>query len=402
MINLYYPLRSLKEGHWFKLICGASFQHLPAIQNLVLAYALAGADCIDVAADAAVVAAAREALDRAGNLVDAQWQRGDRPWVRPLLMVSLNDGDDPHFRKAVFDPNTCPSDCPRPCESICPAQAIAFTPAQSGVIAERCYGCGRCVPICPFDTISTQFYRFSPADLLPLVLSGVDAIEIHTQVGRRDAFERLWQAIAPVIPHLSLVAVSCPAGDGIESYLRSLYAMMQPQPPVVIWQADGRAMSGDIGDGTTHATLRLGQKLLAAELPGYVQLAGGTNGYTVEKLRSLHLLPPLPPTPSDDSTSKAIAGVAYGSYARTLLSPVLDTLDAIVQERASPSGIPESEDRGAIAPTQSATSAYLEHYPALLNQAMTLIDTLMSPLKGPGGPTQLGKRSSHTAKLSAR
>ena len=221
-------------------------------------------------------------------------------------------------------------------------------------------------------------------------------------MGRRDAFERLWQAIAPVIPHLSLVAVSCPAGDGIENYLRSLYAMMQPQPPVVIWQADGRAMSGDIGDGTTHATLRLGQKLLAAELPGYVQLAGGTNGYTVEKLRSLHLLPPLPPTPNDRDPSKAIAGVAYGSYARTLLSPVLDTLDAIVQERASPSGIPGSEDREAIAPSHPATPADLEHYPALLNQAMTLIDTLMSPLKGPGGPAQLGKRSSHTAKLSAR
>jgi len=25
---------------------------------------------------------------------------------------------------------------------------------QGGVINERCYGCGRCVPVCPYDNIS--------------------------------------------------------------------------------------------------------------------------------------------------------------------------------------------------------------------------------------------------------
>ena len=62
MTEHYHPLNSLKGGHWFKLICGASFQHLPAVRNLTLAYTLAGADCIDVAADPAAVAAAKEAL----------------------------------------------------------------------------------------------------------------------------------------------------------------------------------------------------------------------------------------------------------------------------------------------------------------------------------------------------
>ena len=56
------PLRSLQAGHWFKLICGASYQALPAVRNLTLAYALAGADCIDVAADPAVIAAAKAGL----------------------------------------------------------------------------------------------------------------------------------------------------------------------------------------------------------------------------------------------------------------------------------------------------------------------------------------------------
>ncbi|NJM85378.1 MAG: 4Fe-4S ferredoxin, partial [Leptolyngbyaceae cyanobacterium RM2_2_21] len=89
----------------------------------------------------------------------------------------------------------------------------------------------------------------------------------------------------------------------------------------LIWQADGRPMSGDIGRGTTHAAVRLAQKLLMADLPGYVQLAGGTNQHTVHKLRSLGLLR------SPQSSSPTIAGVAYGSYARSLLTPVINRLD---------------------------------------------------------------------------
>ncbi len=68
MTDLFNPLLSLKKGCWFKLICGASFQHLPAVRSLALAYALAGADCIDVAADPAVIVAAQEGLEAAATL----------------------------------------------------------------------------------------------------------------------------------------------------------------------------------------------------------------------------------------------------------------------------------------------------------------------------------------------
>ncbi|HBL14799.1 MAG TPA: 4Fe-4S ferredoxin, partial [Cyanobacteria bacterium UBA11162] len=56
------------------------------------------------------------------------------------------------------------------------------------------------------------------------------------------------------------------------------------------WQTDGRPMSGDIGIGATRAAVKLAQKVLAAGLPGYVQLAGGTNHHTVSKLKTLGLL----------------------------------------------------------------------------------------------------------------
>ncbi len=371
-----YPLRSLAEGRWFKLICGASFQHLPAVRNLTLAYALAGIDCVDVAADPAVIAAAQEGIRTAEAWMSTAQERGFGQSHLPWLMVSLNDGEDPHFRKAAFDPALCPADCPRPCETICPAQAIAFTPVDSGVIAERCYGCGRCLPICPIQQITTQSYVFTPEAIAPLVLQGVDAVEIHTQVGRFEDFQRLWMAISPQVHHLKLIAISCPDGEGLIDYLQSLYTLISPLPCPVVWQTDGRPMSGDIGEGATRAAIKLGQKVLAAELPGYVQLAGGTNHSTVPKLRRLGLLGSKVDSDSGQTTSRKpqeslsqntlqIAGVAYGSYARVLLTPLLDRLDGIGLEEA----------------------------PDLLWQAVDVASSLTAQLKAPDGLAQDVPRS---------
>ncbi|HAZ46647.1 MAG TPA: 4Fe-4S ferredoxin [Cyanobacteria bacterium UBA11369] len=416
MTNLYFPLHSLREGHWFKLICGASFQHLPAVRNLTLAYTLAGADCIDVAADPAAIAAAQAALQVAGELASEAKPRGYGFKGLPWLMVSLNDGEDPHFRKAEFNPTQCPPDCTRPCEKICPADAIRLTPRYSnafhlpdnnfGVIDSRCYGCGRCIPVCPYDLIYTRSYVSTPDAIARQVLpTGIDAVEIHTSVGRKADFERLWGAIAPNLHHLKLIAVSCPDSEGLIEYLRSLYEIMEPLPIPLVWQTDGRPMSGDIGAGTTHAAIKLGQKVLSAGLPGYVQLAGGTNSHTVIKLKAVGLLNPSlgnrslvighrqeetnareggdtatdANAPSDSAMpvqspkpNAHIAGVAYGSYARVLLSPVLDLLE----------NTPMNEDCPTPPDNQSAI-ARLEDNKELLWQAVAYAHSLVSQLKLP-------------------
>lgn len=353
MIELYNPLQSLKEGHWFKLICGASFQHLPAVRSLTLAYTLAGADCIDVAADPAVIATVRSALAVAKDFGDQAQARGFVVHEKsPLLMVSLNDGEDPHFRKAEFNSAQCPSDCPRPCEKICPAQAIVFHRQRddfSGVESNTCYGCGRCLPVCPNQLIYTRSYVSTPGALAPLLLpSGVDAVEIHTQVGRLTEFSRLWRAISPWVDRLKLVSISCPDGDGLVDYLRAIYDLISPRIPL-IWQTDGRPMSGDIGDGATRAAVKFATKVLSANLPGHVQLAGGTNSYTVTKLKAMGL-------------RRRIAGVAYGSYARVLLSPILEQLEQEVTQEIE-------------------TTTNLEDKPDLLWQAVELAHALVSPLK---------------------
>jgi hypothetical protein len=208
--------------------------------------------------------------------------------------------------------------------------------------------------------------------------SGVDAVEIHTQVGRLSEFKRLWLAISPRIEQLKLVAISCPDGDGLIEYLWSLYHLISPLPCPLIWQTDGRPMSGDIGDGTTLAAVKLGQKVLAAGLPGYVQLAGGTNNYTVAKLQAMGLLNDfrLPildfglQERSDNPKSKIqkqkshIAGVAYGSYARVLLAPILNQLEQMEVDRANETSI-----------------VRLEEKPELLWQAVALAYSLVSQLK---------------------
>ncbi|GAB4198464.1 MAG: hypothetical protein Fur006_48260 [Coleofasciculaceae cyanobacterium] len=460
MTELYYPLRSLREGNWFKLICGASFQHLPAVRHLTLAYTLAGADCIDVAADPAVISAALEAVEVANQLGEEARARGFGFSHRPLLMVSLNDGEDPHFRKAEFDPTLCPADCPRPCETICPAQAIVFqtkdnittgeqgsnfkagvisdsphhqsqidsentnaweshpkslrsaslgedelllsaansqnpksTADFSGVIDQRCYGCGRCLPVCPSQIIYTRSYVFAPEAIANLILPyGVDALEIHTKVGHFIDFQRLWTAIAPWVNRLKLLAISCPDDDGLIEYLWALHDLIWPLPCLLVWQTDGRPMSGDIGIGATRAAVKLSQKVLAAGLPGYVQLAGGTNAHTVMKLRAIRLLKDgrmgnrewgigngedvdatlsHNPQSTIHNPQSYVAGIAYGSYARVLLSPILEKLEHFSGKAADAN----------LVLLQNPNLGHLEEFPTLLWQAVAEAHSLVSQLK---------------------
>jgi Fe-S-cluster-containing hydrogenase component 2 len=358
-----YPLHSLKEGSWFKLICGASYQHLPAVRSLALAYSLAGADCIDVAADPAVIAAAQEGITAARE----QFRGENLPDNSPWLMVSVNDGEDPHFRKAKFDVTQCPADCPQPCVKVCPADAIDLN--QGGVIDSLCYGCGRCEPICPESLVTTHSYLACLPEVIALIKSlRVDAIEIHTQVGHYDDFKRVWHDILPIIGKLKLLAISCTDAPNVIEYLRSLYALISPLPCPLIWQTDGRSMSGDIGKGTTHAAISFAQKVLQGQLPGYIQLAGGTNDYTVSKLKQANMLG----KPNGTARSNLVSGLAYGSYARGILSPTIAQLETALQS---------NQVKSLKNQPMNQLNLKLEQNRELLEQAVDIAKKLVSQIK---------------------
>ena len=103
--------------------------------------------------------------------------------------------------------------------------------------------------------------------------------------------------------------------------------------------------------------------MLAAQLPGYVQLAGGTNNTTVDKLKEVGLLQPT-------GNQHSISGIAYGSYARHLLSPIIDQLETINSQV-------NENLRNSPSPLQ------LEDAPDLLSRAVESARNLIIPLKSP-------------------
>ncbi|AES64994.2 putative iron-sulfur binding protein LdpA [Medicago truncatula] len=343
------PLESLQRGNWVKLICGASFEDVVDIRNLSLVYTLAGVDCIDCAADASVVSAVNEGIEAARDILCCL----RRPWV----MISVNDDKDLHFRKAEFDPEDCPSDCSRPCENVCPANAISFQEKSTsqiscnteaprvlkdGVITERCYGCGRCLPVCPYDKIREVTYvrdAVTTSDLIKR--NDVDAIEIHTSARQSRLFEELWRALADSVENLKLVAVSLPnVGDSTISSMNKMYSIMKPNlRNFNLWQLDGRPMSGDIGRGATKESIAFAVQLAKAKdrPPGFLQLAGGTNAHTIEGMKkeglfrttSLKYLDHENSTVSTSNSSCAlISGIAYGGYARKIVGRVLRSMQS--------------------------------------------------------------------------
>lgn len=385
MRDISYPLHSLIEGSWFKLICGASYQHLPAVRSLALVYSLAGADCIDVAANPAVIAAATEGIKVAQSIQNNVNQVSSLPptsyllpstlRTSPWLMVSINDGEDPHFRKAEFDLTQCPQDCPQPCVNVCPAEAIDLN--AGGVLSSLCYGCGRCLPICPENLITTRSYISNSGMVVPWIESmEIDAIEIHTQVGHYENFRQLWKNIAPGVDKLKLLAISCTDGENVIDYLRSLYELISPLPCPLIWQTDGRSMSGDIGKGTTHQAIAFAHKVLQAQLPGYVNLAGGTNDYTIDKLKQKRMLRHQNSSPLLNSVS----GVAYGSYARAILFPILSKLEATL-ETAELQNIQNIQFNLTENQPMNQLNLKLEQDQELLLQAVSTASSLVNQIK---------------------
>lgn len=288
------------SNKWVKLICGASNEDIVSIEDLCAIYSAAGVDYIDVAADPSVVKAARDGINWSKKVFG----------TNPGLMISISDGKDIHFRKAKFDPSKCPPNCSRPCEIICPTFAIN----QEGVSKNKCYGCGRCISSCPLNLISEYEYQLSTSSLKEILLNiKPDAVEIHTAINRRDSFQKVAKIIKDSGVKLKKISVSCgltqshAKPEDLAKAFWERYEILADHKVQLIWQLDGRPMSGDMASSTAKAAVKLWQNIRSLLPPGLIQLAGGTNGNTYEFLKN----------------GQRPDGIAFGSVARKLVQPLI-------------------------------------------------------------------------------
>ena len=293
-----------ESNKWVKLICGASNEDIFFIEDLCAIYSAAGVDYIDVAAEESIVQAARSGI---------KWSKeffGNSPGV----MISISDGQDVHFRKAKFDPSKCPPHCPRPCEKICPTFAIN----NSGIQESKCYGCGRCLKSCPLNLISDYEYNLSKDDL-PLTLEKIkpDAVEIHTEIERIDSFSGVINVLKNSETKLEKISISCGLSQSPKAKIEPMvllkalwerYEILNDLNIPIIWQLDGRPMSGDLSASTGKDAVKLFESIGSLLPPGLIQIAGGTNGSTHEFLNK----------------NNFPDGIAFGSSARKIMQPFIE------------------------------------------------------------------------------
>ena len=286
---------------WVKLICGASNEDIGSIEDLCAIYTAAGVDYIDIAADPSVAQAARNGIDWSRKIYGKN----------PGLMISISDGKDIHFRKAKFDPTICPPNCKRPCENICPTFAIS----EYGVSKNKCYGCGRCIASCPLNLITEYEYQLSQESLKDILLKiKPDAVEIHTEINRKDSFQKISKIIKDSGVKLKKISVSCGLAQSnaqpkeLANAFWERYEILSEHNVQLIWQLDGRPMSGDIASTTAKAAVKLWERMQPILPPGLIQLAGGTNGNTYKFLKK----------------DKIPDGIAFGSVARKLVQPLIE------------------------------------------------------------------------------
>jgi len=241
-----------KKDKWIKLICGASNEDIDAIEDLCAIYTAAGVDYIDVAAEESIVHAAKKGIDWAKKIFKNS----------PGLMISISDGSDIHFRKAKFDPLKCPPSCQRPCEKVCPTFAID----NFGIKESKCYGCGRCLNSCPLNLISEYEYNLSKNDLASTLQKiRPNAVEIHTEINRLDSFTKVVSILKSSGMNLDKISISCGLNQSFkkaqepEDLLKAFwerYEILNELDIPLIWQLDGRPMSGDLAPTTSRDAVK--------------------------------------------------------------------------------------------------------------------------------------------------
>lgn len=278
-MSLNKVLRSLESGAFRKIICGAANTSEQQVERIALVYSLAGVDVLDTAPRENIHDAVRRGMDKALQI--------NHKTTLPLIMTSVNIGDDKHFRKASFDLSRCVQclECVKICD-------INNDP-------EKCYGCARCVEACQHNAVS--MIKFPDEK----ITKPSDAIEIHTGNASVEELAAYLELNRGIIRETGLISVNISSErfnrPELVQYTSSVLKLFDKK---IIIQIDGLSMRGGSGKTSTLQTVAAASTLLDAGVDAYIQLAGGTNYLTSEIVRL---------------TGLKVSGIGYGTFAKKII-----------------------------------------------------------------------------------
>jgi ferredoxin len=310
---------ALLARRFFKLIGGGSLTERDKMASVAEAYALAGADCIDIAPDLGVVAAVVERLTRLSLTRELAvnhlgqisgetalgLQGASTKFRRPAIMVSLPLDPDPHFRKIEL----AEPDCIRCglCLPVCPTEALTL-PEALAISQSLCYGCGRCVPVCPTDALSLLPFQVESQIEAVLQHPAVSAVEIHSRYIDPYMLEAFWIRWEPLLRDKLISLCFRPETVPLAQWM-AFYQMAERLSPLpVMLQIDGAPMSGNDDPEASRPALESAVSVLSAFdatdlLAPPVTISGGINEHTARWLQ-------------ESPAYARIAGVGMGTIAR--------------------------------------------------------------------------------------
>lgn len=317
----------LSNHQFHKLIIGAALKDYQTIEDYAYYFSHAGADVIDISAFPHSIISANQGIKEA--------IKENPSLVEPLIMVSVNIGQDPHFRRIELNETNC-TEC-LACVPECPSDAfvilrntcatsgshsvphqnpdasLSMTPPTYDSLSynpDLCFGCGLCLPSCHFDALEFKSWSaFDPKSLSDLQKLGARAIEIHLN-NDLEAFKNFY---INMNTNFELESFCIGSAQMSEAELRqaalTIIETVQnkhgTERPFII-QVDGRPMSGASQNSTDQDSIDAAKSIIDLQSEQvFIQLAGGVTEQTFNKAFKQGL---------------KINGVAIGSYARKKIS----------------------------------------------------------------------------------
>jgi len=303
MTNRYNELKNiLREGEYFKVVCGAGNEDSEEVRKLALVYTLAGAVGIDVSANVEVVEAAMKGIDKAYDLVESI---GKEIKTRPFITVSVGLKGDPHVRKANVNAEKC-SQCGL-CLDVCEQNAIN---EDFNVADIRCVGCGKCAESCPFEAITFYTRKVNFNEILPECLeAGAENIELHAIIDDDDSVMSEWRIIDGLAQN-NFVSMCLDRSQLSDNHLiNRINAVYEISGERTIIQADGAPMSGGSDNfNTTLQAVAIADIIRKSKTPVMILASGGTNSKTGQLARICNV---------------PVNGVSVGTFARKIISDLI-------------------------------------------------------------------------------